>query len=655
MKYKTLILILAMFVLICNAALAYTREPPNEVVHQHITNESQNIWKLIPTEIKEHLNNSIIDQLDFPIVAGYEPGDDVITGSGEEDLVASTLVALFGNHFWQPDNPDNGNLSLLNQSVNLTFVDIVNESLTNILTINETNISKKKLMDRIPLTLLNKIQKDLWNTTNETKSKVIIQLKSDAKSKLETKIKRGKPKFSHDDRLLFADAYGDELEAIVNDSDVIKIWPDLETQVFLKNSVYQIKADYLWNLSLNGSSVKIAILDTGVDSNHEMLNGRVILQQDFTDDNSYEDVYGHGTHVAGIAAGNGQYKGVAYDAYILSGKVLDNSGSGQLSWLINGIDWAIQNNVDIISLSLGAIYSGTPEEQLNSPEVLKVQQAVDNGITVVIASGNCGSGNCGSFSGVTSPGIAENAITVGAVDDNSNWATFSSGGQISDYIKPNLVAPGVRICSSVPNGYDCKSGTSMATPHVSGAVALLLQNNNSLPPSQIKEVLESNALDLGESGKDTKYGSGLLNLENILKKISNKTISNETGISEEKDYFLSIPPFVVGKKDRIVLKYFNKNNCTEKSPQNQCKPKKISVKFSIEELDETTEENITQAVPAGKSKIFDIEWQPNLPGKHVLLIEVREEDILIEKILKEVNAYPKTVVNSIHDVRLMFR
>ena len=110
--------------------------------------------------------------------------------------------------------------------------------------------------------------------------------------------------------------------------------------------------------------------------------------------------------------------------------------------------------------------------------VLKVQEAIDNGITVVIASGNCGSGNCGSFSGVTSPGIAENAITVGAVDDNSNWATFSSGDSISDYIKPDIVAPGVAICSSVPGGYDCKSGTSMATPHISGAVALLLDYNN---------------------------------------------------------------------------------------------------------------------------------------------------------------------------------
>lgn len=367
---------------------------------------------------------------------------------------------------------------------------------------------------------------------NETKKKyeedgsssqrVLIKIKEGSKDMLKSKIDTSQLTFETNDKEILSVEL-DELNMlkILDDPNVLEIWPDRVTYSFLDKSVYQIHADTFWNLSYNGSGIKIAILDTGVDADHPMLQGRIVLQQDFTGE-GFDDVYGHGTHVAGIAAGHDEnYTGVAPGAIIYNGKVLDNSGNGYLSWLINGIDWAMDpdgnpltdDGADIISLSLGATYSGNPEDLLNAPEVEKVREAISKGIVVVIASGNCGSG-CNGFYGVTTPGITPEAITVGAVDDNNDWAYFSSGGIVNGTVKPDIVAPGVSICSSVPTGYACYSGTSMATPHVSGAVALLLQKDNTLNPVQVKDILKSTALDLGDAGEDTKYGAGLINMKN---------------------------------------------------------------------------------------------------------------------------------------------
>src|SRR3989338_2745849 len=108
LKIELLIILILTIILISPISLSYSMDPPDETVHQHITNESKLIWKLLPSEIKIHILNPIIASLDFPIVAGYESGDDIVTGSGEEDLVASTWFAGFGNHFWQPDSPQIG-------------------------------------------------------------------------------------------------------------------------------------------------------------------------------------------------------------------------------------------------------------------------------------------------------------------------------------------------------------------------------------------------------------------------------------------------------------------------------------------------------------------------------------------------------------------
>jgi subtilisin family serine protease len=441
--------------------------------------------------------------------------------------------------------------------------------------------------------------------------KVLVQVNPLSNERVKHLLDLNKIKFTIDPSLLSIEVEASDLDTLVQDLDVLNIWPDLETQSFVFNGMHQVNVDSFWNLDYHGAGVKIAILDSGI-ATHEAFGSRIVESVDFTGTGT-SDIFSHGTHVAGIAAGS---IGMANETTIYNVKVLDDNGYGQLSWLINGIDWAIANNVDVISLSLGAIYSGSASEQLSSPEVLKVEEAIANGIIVVIASGNCGSGRCGSFNCVTTPGIARNAITVGAVDSNSNWASFSSGCVISDYIKPDLVAPGVSIYSSVPNGYDYKTGTSMATPFVSGAAVMMIEHQD-YTPAEIKSMLEANAVDLGVTGKDVQYGSGLMNLDGIF----------DTNVSTANSYNLIIPAFEVGSKDKIKVEYTNNNGDNLN----------VRVEFWIEELDSIFTDSSEKNMPAGKTKEFSFSFEPRLLGRHVLRIKIYEDSVLINEIKSSVS------------------
>lgn len=459
----------------------------------------------------------------------------------------------------------------------------------------------------------NKIHKDLENF--EGKKNVLAQIKSGSKEKVKTKLNN--PKFIIDQNIISAEIDIDELNNLIEDEDVIKIWPDLETQSFVFENSGLTNVESLWALDKFGAGTKIAIIDSGL-AEHELFN--IAGSIDFTG-TGINDIFGHGTHVAGIASV------MANESLIYNVKVLNDNGVGSLSWLINGIDWAIANDMDIISLSLGAIYSGSPEDQLGSPEVLKIEEAIANGITVVIASGNCGSGRCGSFDCVTTPGIARNAITVGAVDSSLSWASFSSGCSIDDYIKPDLVAPGVNIYSSIPTGYATMSGTSMATPFVTGAVALI---SNSYSPLEIKSMLETNAVDLGVSGKDVQYGSGFLNLENILD-VTPVVVG---------DYNLIIPVFEIGSKDKIILEYHNDGISNVD----------VRVNFWVEELDNIFTEETSKNVPADKTKEFFMNFEPQLPGKHVLKVQIYENEILVKDIKRVVSVIDSNFVSEFEGV-----
>jgi subtilisin family serine protease len=318
----------------------------------------------------------------------------------------------------------------------------------------------------------------------------------------------------------FANLTKTQISTLAEKLEVKHVYPDNVVSAQLKDSVPLIKDPTQWRQieesygsGANGTGIKIAILDTGIDEAHPDLNDldddpatddpKVILEKDFTGCGHTYDDNGHGTHCASIAAGTGEasiysYVGVAPGAWLLNGKVLDANGSGYESWIIAGIQWAVQNGANVISLSLGGF--GSPDD----PASQTVDWAVEHGVVVCVAAGNNGAIGVGS---VLTPGLARKALTVGASCKNGSLASFSSYGPTGDYrIKPELLAPGVDITAARANGtsrgkivndyYTTLSGTSMATPHVAGAVALLLQIHPDWTPEQIHAALVETATSL---------------------------------------------------------------------------------------------------------------------------------------------------------------
>jgi len=302
----------------------------------------------------------------------------------------------------------------------------------------------------------------------------------------------------------------DELWAIPG---VTGVWIDQRATASLAESVPLIHADQVWSqLGVTGEGVTVAIIDTGVDYTHPDLGGcfpdcKVLFGWDFVNNDADPmDDYGHGTHVAGIVAANGSVMGVAPDASLMAIKVLDQYGNGLFSDVIAGIELATDPDGDpgtndgaqVMNISLGG--PGDPDDP--------VSQAVDTsvvaGVVVVVAAGNSGP----DFETVGSPGCARQALTVGASDKSDVIAEFSSRGSApTTYeIKPEVLAPGVGIVSTVPigpcvlcdpSGYLALDGTSMATPHVAGAAALLLSGDGGLTPDQVRAALMQRAVDLG--------------------------------------------------------------------------------------------------------------------------------------------------------------
>ncbi|NRN65496.1 Secreted peptidase [Kibdelosporangium sp. 4NS15] len=274
-----------------------------------------------------------------------------------------------------------------------------------------------------------------------------------------------------------------------------KVWLDAKRTVTLDRSVPQIGAPAAWQAGYTGKGVTVAVLDTGVDQTHPDLASREVGEKNFTRSPDAVDRYGHGTHVASIVAGTGaksggRFRGVAPDAAILDVKVLADNGFGADSAIIAGMQWAAGQGADVITMSLGGF---------DSPEVDPLEEAVNTlsakyGTLFVIAAGNYGPGSAT----VTSPGSADAALTVGAVDRENDIAEFSGRGprEGGGMIKPDLTGPGVdivaalhaakRIGAPVVDGYTALSGTSMATPHAAGAAALLVQQHPELTGTQLK-------------------------------------------------------------------------------------------------------------------------------------------------------------------------
>lgn len=267
----------------------------------------------------------------------------------------------------------------------------------------------------------------------------------------------------------------------------------------------RVEADLVWGTT-TGDPIKVAIVDTGIDLAHPDLKDNI--KGGYNAINPWQlanDDNGHGTHVAGIVAAANNTIGVVgvgpnIDLYAV--KVLDRRGSGYLSDVIEGLDWAIQNGMQVVNMSLGT-----------SSDIQSFREAVQRvnaaGIVQVVAAGNNSGGS------VSYPAAYPEVIAVSATDSSDNIAYFSSVGSAVD-----LAAPGVSIYSAYKSStYKTLSGTSMATPHVTGTAALVLtvpqkcdlDYDSKCSPQEVQQRLESTAIDLGVPGKDILYGSGLVN------------------------------------------------------------------------------------------------------------------------------------------------
>jgi subtilisin family serine protease len=345
-----------------------------------------------------------------------------------------------------------------------------------------------------------------------------------------------------------------------------------------------IRADKLWEKGIDGTGITVAVIDSGIDKNHPDLIGKVVAEKNFlADEITADDLLGHGTMVAGIIAGsgaasNGSYKGVAPGARLISVKVIDGKGDGKVSDIIAGIEWAVYNGADVLSLSLGGINLG----ETNPPITMAADNAASAGVVVCVAAGNRNSSETGGqVSGtsssqvgkskdpvklsqtdgakkdvyyllvpivlalppglIDSPGDGVKVITVGATDANGHIASFSGSGPTrDDRIKPDVVAPGVDIISIVPVSvkrpspvdiyYSRESGTSLSAPVAAGLSALLLQAEGNLSAAGVKAAMTRGAAKLsstlGESYEEYYQGAGMLDALSSYEFLANNSNSN---------------------------------------------------------------------------------------------------------------------------------
>ncbi|AJF67922.1 S8 family peptidase [Streptomyces vietnamensis] len=281
-------------------------------------------------------------------------------------------------------------------------------------------------------------------------------------------------------------------------ADVRKLWLDRKVEATLEQSTAQVHAPEAWAAGYDGKGTKVAVLDTGADAEHPDLKGRIVASENFTDSDTTGDHQGHGTHTISTvggsgAASDGKKKGVAPGTDLLNGKVLNDSGSGATSWIIAGMEWAVAQGADVVSMSLG---SPVPTDCTDPMSTATEELAQNKGTLFVIAAGNSGP----THNTVSSPGCAPSVLTVGAVDRDDSTAWFSSRGPtiVNHTLKPEIAAPGVGISAAAAGGrgvyaYQSMSGTSMATPHVAGAAALVKQRHPDWTAQQIKAALVASA------------------------------------------------------------------------------------------------------------------------------------------------------------------
>jgi hypothetical protein len=315
------------------------------------------------------------------------------------------------------------------------------------------------------------------------------------------------------------------LQSLSRDPDIVGFEADGEVQAHLIESIPIIGADQAVQNGETGDGIKVCVLDTGIDNNHPAFGDRIILQNDFVNGDDFaQDDNDHGSHVAGIIGSeDGSYTGVAPNVKFLIGKVLNQHGSGSLTDVIAGMDWCVANKAQVINMSLGGgLVTGNCD---TDAAAMAANNAVEAGVVVVTSSGNDGATNA-----MAVPACASDTIAVGATYDYSGTLLFccrtffgfcaricsesftvdevtffSNGGTGLDVVAPGSIITSVDAGSS---GFKDLSGTSMSAPHVSGLVALLLGEDPTLLPKDIREIIRATAKDIPPQGADNAAGYG---------------------------------------------------------------------------------------------------------------------------------------------------
>jgi subtilisin family serine protease len=299
-----------------------------------------------------------------------------------------------------------------------------------------------------------------------------------------------------------------------------KIWLDGKAEALLADTTAQIGAPAVWEAGAIGTGVRVAVLDSGVDTTHPDLAPRIVATRSFVTGEDVIDRNGHGTHTASTVAGtgaasDGKERGVAPGADLVIGKVLGDNGSGPISGIIAGMEWAARTeHAKVINMSLGTAAWHTQDDPLSQAVN---QLSAETGTLFVIAAGNSGN----TPYAVSAPGTADAALTVGAVDTSDQLAGFSSTGprMLDDGLKPDLTAPGVDVLAArsqqLNDGgegyYRSDSGTSMAAPHVAGAAVLLAGQHPEWTGQQLKDALMSTSA-LTPAYSPYEAGSGRLDV-----------------------------------------------------------------------------------------------------------------------------------------------
>jgi serine protease AprX len=324
------------------------------------------------------------------------------------------------------------------------------------------------------------------------------------------------------------------MPAIARSPHVRKVWHDTKVSTMLDVAVPLVGGAKAQGMGLTGKDVTVAIIDTGISPHPDLLypESRIVGWHDLVKNQTipYDD-NGHGTHIAGIIAGNGvlsqgRYRGMAPEAKLLGIKALDREGAGNTSDVIAALEWCLANqkeyHIKVINISLGSAAQSSYQED---PLCRAVEAAWRQGIVVCVAAGNDGP----KARTINTPGITPGAITVGNLDDhdtadlNDDQLSESSsrGPTIDQLVKPDILAPGTNITSlRVGWGYRTLTGTSMATPMVTGAAAQILQKWPSLRPEQVKSLLIRNARELGLESNFGGYGA--MQLDSIFAEESQK-------------------------------------------------------------------------------------------------------------------------------------